>query len=568
MLWRKKNDWMNRRESKEVVETIYRVTKDLWGKFINWMKEEKNQERFIVCCFAISLLPILALSFYNHPVMDDFNYGILTRHALVENEGLAVIPAVLQAAVQRAVNLWHSWQGTYTFAIIGALRPSIITEKITFIQTFILLGVFIAGFLYFSKVMLHRILGLSKALSVSIACVLMTLCIQYVPVGLEAFYWWIGSVGYTGFFAALLVLIGLVADGMHKQKISVRRMIGMILILILLGGGMYPNALLTAVLLFLLFLDVVFGKHYPKKLRLQLGSLFLIYIPAFALNVAAPGNFRRQSNFQPRTPLEAIYKSYTKSLEYMFTEATNVVIVLVMIGLFVLMLWKLKNTKFSFRCPLMFTLVSYSLVVVMWVPAIFAVRFISGGRYYNIVYYGVILFYASNAIYYAGWLRRQYEKCGEEVMKLIQKASPVLLGALGVFCVVIGMWKIDIVTDLEEITSATALKSIVYGEAQVYHEEIKEREALYNDPDVKDVVVEEVTYRPELLYFGTLTPDPDESRNQAMCEYYYKDSMVKHVEEEASEETSEEDPESADAQAETGEGETAENASDTGETAE
>ncbi|MCI9383902.1 MAG: hypothetical protein HFI24_06805, partial [Lachnospiraceae bacterium] len=74
--------------------------------------------------------------------------------------------------------------------------------------------------------------------------------------------------------------------------------------------------------------------------------------------------------------------------------------------------------------------------------------------------------------------------------------------------------------------------SMVYGEAQVYHREIKEREAMYNDPSLREVVVEEVTYRPELLYFGTLTPDPDESRNQAMCDYYDKDYMVKFVPEE------------------------------------
>ena len=70
---------------------------------------------------------------------------------------------MLKTAVQRAVNLWHSWQGTYTFAIIAALRPSIITERITFIQTFILLGIFTVGFWYFCQVMLHRLLGLSKA---------------------------------------------------------------------------------------------------------------------------------------------------------------------------------------------------------------------------------------------------------------------------------------------------------------------------------------------------------------------------------------------------------------------
>ena len=100
---------------------------------------------------------------------------------------------------------------------------------------------------------------------------------------------------------------------------------------------------------------------------------------------------------------------------------------------------------------------------------------------------------------------------------------------MGIFCAVLGIWKIDIVTDLEEITTASALKSMVYGEAQVYHEEIKEREALYNDPDVKQVVVDEVTYRPELLYYGTLTEDPQDGRNLAMCEYYDKEYMVKRV---------------------------------------
>ena len=135
-------------------------------------------------------------------------------------------------------------------------------------------------------------------------------------------------------------------------------------------------------------------------------------------------------------------------------------------------------------------------------------------------------------IYYAGWLRRKYEKCEEQIQKLVRDLAPLILGVLAVFCVILGFLKINIVRDLEEITSATALKSMVYGEAQVYHREIKEREAMYNDPSLREVVVEEVTYRPELLYFGTLTPDPDESRNQAMCDYYDKDYMVKLVPEE------------------------------------
>ncbi|OUQ16905.1 hypothetical protein [Lachnoclostridium sp. An138] len=553
------------------METIYRITGQLWGRFISWMKEEKNQLRFILVCFVISLIPLLVLSFFNHPAMDDFNYGILTRHALLENEGLAVIPAVLKAAVQRAVNLWHSWQGTYTFAIIAALRPSIITERITFIQTFILLGIFTVGFWYFCQVMLHRLLGLSKAVAAVTSCVVMTLCIQYVPFGAEAFYWWNGSVGYTGLFSVMLILFGMLADSLRRGKISVRRMTALLALELLLAGGMYPTALLTAVVLFLVMVDGLAGKKYGRNLKIQLTVLFLLYLPEFGLSIIAPGNARRQALFQHRTPFEAIYKSYTKSLEYMFTEATNAVMILVIIALFLYMFWKLKDSRFQFRCPFMFTLVSYSMVVVMWVPGIYAVRYISGGRYYNILLYGVVLFYAANAVYYAGWLRRQYEKCGAEAMEVLQKAVPVILGTAGILCAVIGVWKVDIVTDLEEITTASALKSLVYGEAQVYDQEIRAREALYNDPNVKEVYVEEVTYRPELLYYGTLTEDPEDGRNLAMCEYYDKDFMVKIVEdtEENTEENTEEDTGEAGAEEtpETGEN-TGENTSEEMETSE
>ena len=60
------------------METIYRIADRLWKRFVKWLGEEKHQERFILTCFVLSLLPLLILSFYNHPAMDDFNYGILT----------------------------------------------------------------------------------------------------------------------------------------------------------------------------------------------------------------------------------------------------------------------------------------------------------------------------------------------------------------------------------------------------------------------------------------------------------------------------------------------------------
>lgn len=174
----------------------------------------------------------------------------------------------------------------------------------------------------------------------------------------------------------------------------------------------------------------------------------------------------------------------------------------------------------------MFTAVTYSLYVVLWVPGIYAVRFISGGRYYNVIFYALIFFYASNAIYYAGWMRRKYEACGEQVQEWLRKAAPVIQGTLVIVSVIFCLVKVDIVKEIEENNGAKALKSIVYGEAAQYHKEIKAREALYNDPEVRYLVVDDTTVRPELLYYGTLTNDPNDYRNDVMRQYYDKDFML------------------------------------------
>ncbi len=507
------------------MEIIYQLAINGWSKLLEWGKKEKNQERLVLTCFGISLIPLLILSFYNHPAMDDFNYGVLTRWAVEAHSGLGCVIPVLKAAVERAVHIWNVWQGTFSFSFLAALRPSVLTEKLTFIQTFILLGVFVTGFWYFFQVVLHRLLGFSRAVASITVCVALTLCIQYVPYGVEAFYWWNGSIGYTGLFAVMLLMFGLILSGMQDKKISWKRMVSLVVLCVILSGGMYPVALLTGVLLAMALLDVLVGKQYGRCLKLQILLLNVIYYAGFVLSMIAPGNERRQRFFVPDTPFGAIYKSYLECLAYM-REQTNAVIILAIAGLFLYMLYQMGSTRFSFGCPLLFTFVTYSLVTVMWVPGLFAVKFISGGRYYNILYYGMVLFYVANAIYYAGWLRRRYEACTEPAQSFFRSAKSVLLGTAGICCVVTGMVKLDIVRDLEEITTATALKSLVYGEARVYHEEMKAREELYHDPKVQVVEVEELTYKPELLYWGTLTTDPENSQNQAMCRYYGKESMV------------------------------------------
>ena len=157
-------------------------------------------------------------------------------------------------------------------------------------------------------------MGLSKSLAVTVACVVMTLCIQYVPYGQEAFYWWIGSIGYTGLFAVMLVYLSRLYLCNLENRISKKHMAWFVFLAILLPGGMFPIGLLTAVVMVLFLLDVLIQKKYTKTIKIQYIILNVIYFAGFVLNLSAPGNKRRQSYFNPRTPFEAVYKSYTKCL--------------------------------------------------------------------------------------------------------------------------------------------------------------------------------------------------------------------------------------------------------------
>lgn len=528
------------------MKTIYRISRECWNKFTEWMREPDNQAYFCVTVFLLSILPMLALGFYNHPAMDDFNYSVRIKEAIRASEGLERIPAVLWAAVMRAVDNWGRWQGTYAFSFICALRPSAFSEKLTFLQTFILMGLLVGSVFYSCRVLMHKILGMSKQTADVTASGVLFLCVHYVPIGMEAFYWYCGSIGYTGLFSVLIIFCTMLIWSAHERKISGKKLFLYLFFCVVTAGGMYPNALFGFVFLFLMCLDAFVGKEYSKKYKIQYAGMFVWYAAAFALNVLAPGNTKRQMSFVPRTPMEAVYKSYTKALTYL-RESTNVIIILAILALFLFMLYQTKHAKWDFRCPLMFTAVTYSLYVVLWVPGIYAVRFISGGRYYNIIFYTLIFFYASNAIYYAGWLRRKYEACGEEIQKLLKRAAPLLRGSAVIAGVLLCLLRLDVVKNLEEINGATALKSLVYGEAAQYHKEIKAREVLYNDPEIRHIMVDEVNFRPQLLYFGTLTSDHKDYQNYVIRQYYDKDYMAlisqepAHPEEEQAEETTEEE---------------------------
>ena len=106
----------------------------------------------LIILFVLSLIPLLIMAFYNHPVGDDFTYGMSAHFAW---ESTHSILEVIKAAASTARNFWYSYQGPFVSAFFMALQPAVISERLYPITTFLMLGALIISTSVFLKVLLR-----------------------------------------------------------------------------------------------------------------------------------------------------------------------------------------------------------------------------------------------------------------------------------------------------------------------------------------------------------------------------------------------------------------------------
>ncbi len=71
-----------------------------------------------------------------------------------------------------------------------------------------------------------------------------------------------------------------------------------------------------------------------------------------------------------------------------------------------------------------------------------------------------------------------------------------------------------------------AVQDLLNGHAARYKEQNDERRKLLRDASVKDAVLDEFDYKPDLLFFSDIETDPSNWQNKALARYYGKDSVV------------------------------------------
>lgn len=466
---------------------------------------------FLCAAWVVFLLaPLFALCFFAHPVHDDFPHTI---EAAAVWAGTGSLTAVLQAAWERMVLMYETWQGTFVAMFFSAFQPMVFSAKLFWLAPFTTLLLLVLSMGYFVKQLVMRTLDAGRAAAMAVYAALLTLLLEYMPGAREALYWQSGT-PYTLSMIALFFLLGLLLKLHMPQRrgLYAWRSFAALLCGVVLGGCPYPLALGGAV-----GVGLVMVWCFLRRSPARLGSVlaFLGVAGALLVVVLAPGNAVRQARVgESMGPVRAVIQSLSECLqttgEWVSPQLLAVCLLLVPL------LWQpLKQSEVSFRYPGWFSLFSFGVLAASFVPPIYATG-VDGYRVERVLaslYMLFSLLAVLNILYWTGYLAKRH------ALSASAQATPVWRLVLCASLVVWGLFSCAILAT----PTASSYLSLVNGNAARYHSEMSAREhaiAAAETPAEARAAIAELTAHPAVLPADMLVYQTESSLPQMMHRYY------------------------------------------------
>ncbi len=465
----------------------------------------------MLSALLLALIPLLIMGHYDAPCADDFNYGVNARLVYVHGGSLAEI---LGAAFTRTVTTYKIWQGSYSAVFLMCLQPSVFGEGLYALTPWIMIGSLLLGLFCLSGVLFTRVLGMSRSHGLLFAATVGLLWLLLVPIPVQSFYWFNGSVYYTFFFGISLAALALALR--CAQSGGPGRIILLCLLALFLGGGNLVTGLSLAILsVSALALLGIFRKK-QAALRLLAPALCLLF--GFLVNVAAPGNAIRalSVDHEPNAVLAILFSFREAAVLGLRWARLPVLAALLFLGF---VFWHAApESTFRFRFPALVTLYSFCLYAAMFCPTMYALGHRGEWRTLDIIFYAYLLLLAMNTLYWVGWFRsRRAERRGAD--------KPGLLPAIA--CLALCVVCLGVSARLQGgISLASAWTALHSGQAAVYRRENQERLALLHDPENREPTLAAYSDPPYLLFFDDITEDPSNWRNVGVQAFYEKDRVL------------------------------------------
>ena len=472
--------------------------------------------RNITACLLLSLLiacllPVMYLGRYNHPTGDDYYYAANTKKVWEQTGSL---PMTIAEAGRGVAEQYVKWQGTYSAMLLMHLPPNIFGDTAYRATTSILLLLLTGSIFYLLKPLVCNMLKGSTALWIILSSLLALLCVQTVPSQGESFFWYNGSMYYTGFYAATLFLFGIVCRYVTDAK---RRHIpGMLGLACFVAGGNYVS-LLPALLLLICLTTLLICRK--KKTALWVVCTALTAAIGLLISAMAPGNAVRQSDMWKIPAWKAVLKSLRQGIHY--TTAWIGPWLILALLIMTPFLWRAcSEISFRFRYPLLVAAFVYGIFCSMSCPTFYTMNSTGPARAVAIVYYGFLLAVLICYIYFIGWLQR----AASEKYHVDKKAVSFLKYCGGIVCILILAAQL-FGGKLSETTTGKAAQLLLSREAAKYEQEYQERLITLNDAAIENVVFQPYEHQPDMLYVGDFSGNAQEPGAKIIAGYFGKDSI-------------------------------------------
>lgn len=356
---------------------------------------------------------------------------------------------------------------------------------------------------------------------IAIGSVASFLMIQWMPSCVEGLYWYNGAINYGLFYTIMLLLVCTVI-GFHmvSGKGNGRRILFCYILGFLLEGGNHVTAFMG---LLFVFGTVLFELSQEKNIKaLTMGMLFVFMAICFLVNVTSPGTAVRQAAFA-ETKLDVmttIYRAIRTGMSQIgsWVSLDSIVGVLLVMPVYCRLIKKVYiDTTFRFPNPFLIFVGSVAWICVMYCPPLYAMGFSGSGRLQNVVYYNFVILLFINAFYCLGWVMCRYGIVNADrdfpvSIKWICCAGILLAGLM--------------ISKGSASWGYRAFTTVSSGEAYQYSQEAFARNKVLLESEGKDVVVQDYSVKPELIFFTGITDDPNYWTNQHVSGFYRLNSIA------------------------------------------
>ena len=495
-----------------------------WKKILTWKPGEKLLAIGFCLLLLAALIPLFRLTIYAVPYYDDYNFGRFARAAIEQEQSKW---AAISGALDCSRTQWYAWQGTYSSIFFMTLMPAVWGEQYYFLGPVFILLLLLAGSMVFTHVILRKVFGMEKWISLAIQAVITTAQFMFIYSAQSGFYWYNGGIHYVGMhgFGLLFLAVSICMERAEGRTAKGLLFTASVLLAMITAGSNFVTALQGLLcLLTILLVSVVVER---RRTGLWLLPSTLVYIIGFGLNVAAPGNSVRARSYVGwgYGPLESIGRSFLEAVKHI-PEYTGPVVLMVML-LLVPMIWQaVKSTGYRFRYPGIVLALAFCLYATGYTPSLYSLGHAGLSRTLNAVKITYLMLLFLNEIYWCGWLKQILEKRTD---KYAQKLSVRNGAAAWWFYVLIGVACLVIFraspNQAGHYSSYGAYYYVHTGEAYNFHQEYLERVAILSGPE-KDVQLPAYQFRPWFLCMGEISEDADNEANRSLAMWYHKDSVT------------------------------------------